>query len=63
MRFLLKNSKYGPSLVKMGIRHGKDFDCYVDTCPVCKPYRDKEKEEWDEMTQEEKEKVHFGHIG
>lgn len=63
MRKLLKDYKYAKAIIAMGMNHGRDFDCMSENCPVCKPYRIKEREEWQNLSQEEKQKVHWGVIG
>lgn len=63
MRLLLYNQKYALPITKMGMNHGRDFDCMKPDCPVDTPYRIKEKEQWDAMSDKEKGNVHFGRIG
>jgi len=60
VRLILGSKKYGPSLVKMGLKHGKDFDCMTEECPVCEPYRERDREEWQMKLPEQR---HLGVIG
>jgi hypothetical protein len=60
---LLKDEQYYWSLIKMGLRHGKDFDCIKEDCEDCVPFREVESEIWKKMSNEEKLAVHFGRIG
>lgn len=63
MRLLLNpNTKHLKSIISM-MNHGTDFDCMKPDCPVCTPYREKEKTQWDAMSEEERKQVHFGRIG
>lgn len=63
MRLLLYDHKYGKALTAMNIRHGKDFDCMRHDCATCQPYRDKEAEWYQSLTEEQRKDVHFGRIG
>lgn len=59
---LLSSSKYAPTLIKMGLTHGKDFDCSQEECRVCLRFREKEIEEVSNMSMEEKGKLSWGVI-
>jgi hypothetical protein len=63
VRLLLYNQKYAMPLIRMGLNHGRDFDCMKEDCPVDSSYRKKEKEQWDGLTEMERKEVHFGRIG
>lgn len=62
-RLLLQDPKYARALLRMNMNHGRDFDCMSVNCPVCKPYREAEAEEYQAKTPEEQRNMYFGNIG
>lgn len=46
--------RYFQTLIKMGIKHGRQFDCGDVQCPICLPYREKEREEYNLLDDKEK---------
>lgn len=52
--------RYHRALLRMGLKHGADWDCMGENCTVCQPYRAIERAKWGDMSMQERAEQHFG---
>ena len=51
------------SVMKMGLKHGSQWDCNREVCSLCAPFREREIDEYLALSEEERSRLDYPIIG